>query len=69
MYLKNFIRLLLVLFPAVTFAQEPVPVSASVEWGWSALTAMSMILIVVALYALSKAIDSLVDRVREKTRS
>lgn len=63
------LRFLLFLLPGVAFAQQPVaPVTAGADWGWSALTAFSMILILVVLFTLSKAIESLADRVRDKIR-
>ncbi|MFM2207837.1 MAG: hypothetical protein RL213_1812 [Bacteroidota bacterium] len=47
---------------------QPIAVQSGFEWGWVTLVLLCMSMVLVVLFALSKAIDSLADRIREKGR-
>jgi hypothetical protein len=60
-------RLLLIssVLPLMAVA-EPLAVQSGFEWSWVTLVFLCMSMVLVGLFALSKAIDTLADRIREK---
>lgn len=46
---------------------QPVATRISSDWGWLSLVFIFVAVVLTSLYSLSKAIESLVDRIREKT--
>lgn len=56
----------LIVLPLQVLSHPTVAFVAS-EWGWLSLVFICVAVVLTSLYSLSKAIESLVDRIREKT--
>ena len=69
MFFKNLLFIAVVSSPPLAGVQhQQVNAAASADWGWGALAAVLMIVVLFAIYTLSKANESLAKMVSTKTR-
>ncbi|MFM2135535.1 MAG: hypothetical protein RL021_935 [Bacteroidota bacterium] len=66
MRIPKFLILLTMALPLQLFAQTA-GTSVSSDWGWLSLVFIGVAVVLTSIYSLSKAIETLVDRIREKS--